>query len=164
MPMLAKPIDATSDAVTVASGRPTVVPAPSAASPELSDRPRRRTFTAQEKLRILAETDRAADTGGVGAILRRESIYSSTLSNWRRLRDGGAFGALVPLKRGPKTAAPNPLAAELAAVQRENNRLTRRLVLLEGLQRSAQIIHLRHGAPLFACTYRRQCQTTPPSA
>ena len=73
MPMLAKPIDATSDAVTVASRRPTVVPAPSAASPELSDRPRRRTFTAQEKLRILAETDRAANTGGVGAILRREA-------------------------------------------------------------------------------------------
>ena len=133
MPMLAKPIDATSDAVTVASRRPTVVPAPSAASPELSDRPRRRTFTAQEKLRILAETDRAADTGGVGAILRRESIYSSTLSNWRRLRDAGAFGALVPLKGGPKTAAPNPLAAELAAVQRENNRLARRLARAEAI-------------------------------
>jgi len=133
MPMLAKPIDATSDAVTVASRRPTVVAAPSAASPELSDRPRRRTFTAQEKLRILAETDRAADTGGVGAILRRESIYSSTLSNWRRLRDAGAFGALVPLKRGPKTAAPNPLAAELVAVQRENNRLARRLARAEAI-------------------------------
>ena len=104
-----------------------------AASPELSDRPRRRTFTAQEKLRILAETDRAADTGGVGAILRRESIYSSTLSNWRRLRDAGAFGALVPLKGGPKTAAPNPLAAELAAVQRENNRLARRLARAEAI-------------------------------
>ena len=69
----------------------------------------------------------------MGAILRRESIYSSTLSNWRRLRDAGAFGALVPLKRGPKTAAPNPLAAELAAVQRENNRLTRRLARAEAI-------------------------------
>ena len=48
--------------------RPTVVPAPASASPELSDRPRRRTFTAQDKLRILAETDRAAETGGIGAI------------------------------------------------------------------------------------------------
>src|SRR5271166_2243379 len=114
MPMIPKPIDAASDAVTAGSRRPTVVPAPAAASPELSDRPRRRTFTAQEKLRILGETDRAADTGGVGAILRRESIYSSTLTDWRRLRDAGTLGALVPLKRGPKTAAPNPLAAELA--------------------------------------------------
>jgi transposase len=133
MPMLPKPIDATSDAVTAGSRRPTVVPAPAAASPELSDRPRRRTFTAQEKLRILGETDRAADTGGVGAILRRESIYSSTLADWRRLRDAGALGALVPLKRGPKTAAPNPLAAELAVVQRENNRLTRRLARAEAI-------------------------------
>ena len=105
-----------------------------AASPELSDRPRRRTFTAQEKLRVLAETDRAAaDKGGVGAILRREGIYSSTLTDWRRLRDAGTLGALAPAKRGPKTAEPNPLAAELALVQRENNRLTRRLARAEAI-------------------------------
>ena len=66
----------------------------------------RRTFTAQDKLRILAETDRAAEKGGVGAILRREGIYSSTLTDWRRLRDAGTVGALVPAKRGPKTAEP----------------------------------------------------------
>src|SRR5208337_1863834 len=47
--------------------------------------------------------------------------------------DAGAFGALVPLKRGPKTAAPNPLAAELAAVQRDNNRLARRLARAEAI-------------------------------
>src|SRR5271168_3977905 len=108
-------------------------PAPCAASPELSNRPRRRTFTAQDKLRILTETDRAADTGGVGAILRREGIYSSTLGDWRRLRAAGAFGALVPVKRGPKTAEPNPLAGELALVQRENARLTRRLARAEAI-------------------------------
>jgi len=107
--------------------------APTAASPELSDRPRRRTFTAQDKLRILAETDRAAEKGGVGAILRREGIYSSTLTDWRRLRDAGTVGAPVPAKRGPKTAEPNPLAAELALVQRENGRLTRRLVRAEAI-------------------------------
>src|SRR5271170_6151942 len=104
MPMLPKPINPAGGAVTVGLRRPTVVPAPCAASPELSNRPRRRTFTAQDKLRILTETDRAADTGGVGAILRREGIYSSTLGDWRRLRAAGAFGALVPVKRGPKTA------------------------------------------------------------
>ena len=68
----------------------------------------------EDKLRILAETDRAADTGGIGAILRREGLYSSTLTEWRRQRDAGAIGALTPVKRGPKTAEPNPLAAELA--------------------------------------------------
>ena len=75
------------------------------ASPELSNRPRRRTFTAQDKLRILAETDRA-ETGGIGAILCREGLYSSTLTDWRRQRDAGAFNALVPGKRGRKTADP----------------------------------------------------------
>jgi hypothetical protein len=55
-----------------ASSQPRVVAAPAASSPELSARPKRRTFTAAEKLRILAETDRAADTGGIAAILRRE--------------------------------------------------------------------------------------------
>ena len=54
-------------------------------------------------------------TGGIGAILRREGLYSSTLSDWRRQRDAGAIGALAPGRRGPKTAEPNPLAAELTA-------------------------------------------------
>jgi hypothetical protein len=57
-----------------------VVAAPAAASPELSARPKRRSFTAAEKLRILSETDRAADTGGIAAILRREGLYSSALT------------------------------------------------------------------------------------
>ena len=71
--------------------------APASASPELPDRPRRRTFTARDKLRILAETDRAAETGGIGAILRREGVYSSSLTEWRKQRDAGAFGALGAL-------------------------------------------------------------------
>jgi transposase-like protein len=109
------------------------VPAPVAASPELSDRPRRRTFTAQDKLRILAETDRAAETGGIVAVLRREGLYSSALTDWRRQRDAGAFGALAPARRGPKTAEPNPLAAELALLQRDNARLALRLNRAEAI-------------------------------
>src|SRR5476651_2484875 len=96
--------------------RPTIVPGPVAASPELTDRPRRRSFTAQAKLRILADIDRVAGTGGIGAILRREGLYSSALSDWRRQRDAGALGGQRPTKRGPKPAARNPLAAELAQV------------------------------------------------
>ncbi len=61
--------------------KPTVVPAPAAVLPELSARPKRRTFTAAEKLRILAKTDRAADTGGIAAILRREGLYASALTD-----------------------------------------------------------------------------------
>src|SRR5271168_2111184 len=98
--------------------RPSVVPAPAATAPEMSDRPRRRTFTAQTKLRVLAETDGAAGIGGIGAILRREGLYSSTLTDWRRQRDSGALGALTPTKRGPKSAVRSPLAAELARAKR----------------------------------------------
>ena len=133
MPMLQTPIDGAGGAVTNGGRRPTVVAAPPAPSPELSDRPRRRTFTAQDKLRILAETDRAAASGGIGAILRREGLYSSALTDWRKQRDAGAFGALSPAKRGPKTAEPNPLAAELARVQRDNARLALRLKRAEAI-------------------------------
>src|SRR5665213_895071 len=133
MPMLHTDKVAEAGAVPNGGRRPTVVAAPASASPELSDRPRRRTFTAQDKLRILAATDRAAESGGIGAILRREGLYSSTLSDWRRLRDAGAFGALVPGKRGPKSAEPNPFAAELALSQRNNARLTQRLARAEAI-------------------------------
>ena len=103
------------------------------AAAELSDRPRRRSFTAQDKLRILAETDRAAETGGIGAILRREGLYSSNLTDWRRQRDAGAIGGLSPAKRGPKAAEPNPLAAELVRLQQDHARLTRRLTRAEAI-------------------------------
>lgn len=112
---------------------PTIVAPPASASPELSARPRRRTFTAKDKLRILADIDRAAETRGIGAILRREGLYSSTLSEWRRQRDAGAFSALVPGKRGPRTAEPNPLSAEVATLQRNNARLTQRLARAEAV-------------------------------
>lgn len=133
MPMQQTPIDAEAGAVTSGGRRPKVVAAPASASPELSDRPRRRTFTAQDKLRILAETDRATEAGGIGAILRREGLYSSALTDWRRQRDAGAFAALVPGKRGPKTVEPNPLSAEVTALQRDNARLALRLTRAEAI-------------------------------
>ena len=133
MPMPLTQNDAASGAGINGGRRPTVVPTPDAASPEISATPRRRTFTAQEKLRILAETDRAAETGKVGAILRREGLYSSALTDWRRLRDAGAIGALIPARRGPKVAEPNPLAAELALAQKDNARLTLRLARAEAI-------------------------------
>jgi hypothetical protein len=76
---------------------------PPAAAPELVDRPRRRTFTAADKLRILGEVDRAAP-GDAGAILRREGLYSSALTDWPPQRDAGAYEALNAVKRGSKRA------------------------------------------------------------
>jgi len=131
MPMTPTPIDA--EAAAPNGGRRPTVAAPASASPELTARPHRRIFSAQDKLRILADTDRAADTGGIAAILRREGLYSSTLTDWRRQRDAGAFGALTPARRGPKVAEPNPLAAEVARLQRDNARLALRLRQAEAI-------------------------------
>jgi transposase len=82
MPMLPLHNETTSGVATVGNRRPTVVVAPAAVSPELSNRPRRQTFTAADKLRILAATDRALETGGVGAVLRREGVYSLQPGTW----------------------------------------------------------------------------------
>jgi transposase len=126
--------------------RPTAVSAPAAAAaPELSDRPRRRTFTVQDKLRVLAEIDRAP-AGGTGAILRREGLYSSTLSEWRQLRDAGALGGLKPIKRGPKPAARNPMTAELAQAKRENARLVRRLERKRSVRPTLTVAYPRFAA------------------
>ena len=126
------------------------MPAPAAASPELSARPRRRSFTAQDKLRILADADadRAAAVGGIGAILRREGIYSSAVTDWRRQRDAGAFSALAPARRGPKAAKPNPLTAELALLQRENARLSLRLIRAEAIIELQKKVAELLGSPL----------------
>jgi transposase len=132
MPVRDVKLDDAAGAGTVGGRRPTAVPAPAAAAPELPDRPRRRTFTAQDKLKILAEIDRAP-AGGTGAILRREGLYSSTLSDWRGLRDAGTLGGATPIKRGPKPTPRNPLSAELAQAKRENVRLVRRLEHAEAI-------------------------------
>jgi len=133
MPDINGPIE-TANAAGIKGGRkPTTVPPPSAASPELSPRLQRRTFSAAAKLRILEETDRAADTGGIAAILRREGLYSSALTDWRRQRDAGALAALKPLRRGPKPEAAQPADADLGQLRRENARLRQRLEHAEAI-------------------------------
>lgn len=133
MPMQATPNDTTAGDGTIGGRRPTVVPSPAVVSPEISVRPRRRTFTVQDKLRILAETDRAADSGKIGGILRREGLYSSILGDWRKQREAGTIGALSPARRGPKIDEPNPLAAELALSRKDNARLSLRLARAEAI-------------------------------
>ena len=103
-----------------------VVAAPKVASAEFTAVPKRRSFSAKYKLQILAEADRAVETGGISAILRREGLYSSALSDWRGQREAGTLGALQPRTRGPEKAAVNPLQAELAKANRENAALIRR--------------------------------------
>ena len=93
--------------------------------PEVRDRPRRRTFTAKYKLKILSELDACSEPGEVGAILRREGLYSSHISNWREKRAAGELQGLAPRKRGPRSR--NPLVAENARLERETARLQEEL-------------------------------------
>jgi transposase len=125
--------EAGSDAVSATTLPARVVSAPVVSTAELTSTPKRRSFTAKYKLRILDETDQAADTGGVSAILRREGLYSSALTDWRRARAGGTLGALQPRHRGPQKAPANPLQAELGQANREVAALRRRLDQAEAI-------------------------------
>lgn len=125
--------DAGSDALSPTTSPVRVVAAPVVPTAELTRTPKRRSFTAKYKLRILDETDRASDTGGVSSILRREGLYSSALTDWRRARAAGTLGALQPRHRGPQKAPANPLQAELAKANREVATLRRRLDQAEAI-------------------------------
>lgn len=94
--------------------------------PEVKTTPRRR-FSAKEKLRILDEADACIGPGEIGALVRREGIYSSYLSRWRRARDRGQLDGLGVKKRGPKQAADQGLTEEIVSLRRENKRLRARL-------------------------------------
>ena len=96
-------------------------------SPEVLEKPVRRRFTVEYKTRILAEADACTETGQLGELLRREGLYSSHLSCWRRQRDEGALAGLTPKRRGRKAKPKNPLADEVAQLQRENDRLNEQL-------------------------------------
>ena len=92
--------------------------------PEVVAKPKRRTYTAEYKQRILEEAEVAAATrGGLGALLRREGLYSSLLTYWRRERANGILAALTPQKRGPKSKR-NPQEEEVQKLRRQNARLT----------------------------------------
>ena len=97
------------------------------ADPEVPAQPRRRTYTAEYKLQILKQADMCKDPGQLGALLRREGLYHSNLITWRRQREEGTLKALSPKKRGRKAQPPNPLAARVAELERENRKLQRRL-------------------------------------
>lgn len=106
------------------SKAPKLPPAP---DPEVTDRPRRRTFSASYKLRVVREADACTEPGQVGALLRREGLYHSHLTKWRSKRAAGELQALAPRKRGRKPVARNPLADEVARLQRDKAKLEEEL-------------------------------------
>ena len=93
--------------------------------PEVRAMAKRRSFTAAYKLSVLAEADRASGAGEIGALLRRESLYSSHLTTWRRERDAGALQALG--RRRGRKAKMTPEARRAAVLEAKNTRLEREL-------------------------------------
>jgi hypothetical protein len=102
------------------------VPRVSAPDPEVPAKPQRRQFTADYKRSILDQAEACHQKGALGALLRREGLYSSHLTTWRRQREQAEQQALAPQKRGRKSTV-NPLAKENQRLRTENVRLARRL-------------------------------------
>ncbi len=98
---------------------------PGPPDPEVVDKPSRRRFSAAYKVRILEEADRCTDPGEVGRLLRREGLYSSSLTAWRKAARDGTLKALSK-KRGRK-AQRNPLAEKVRRLERQNARLENEL-------------------------------------
>jgi transposase-like protein len=102
----------------------------------------RRTFTAEYKLWVLEEAEKCREQpGGIGRLLRREGLYSSHLTTWRRQQEAGQLAGLAPRKRGPKN---NPEAEEMNRLRRENARLTRQLekaeLIIEAQKKLSEIL------------------------
>ena len=95
--------------------------------PEVPEKTPRRRFTAKYKLEVLKKADTCTQPGELGALLRKEGLYSSNLTTWKRQRDQGLLDVMSPKKRGRKKIEKNPLAQEVATLQRENERLRRKL-------------------------------------
>jgi transposase-like protein len=118
------------------------------ADPEVPEKARRRRFTAEYKLRVLEQADACSEPGRVGELLRREGLYSSHLSVWRKQRREGSLRGLSPRKRGRKPRPRNPLAKRVAELERETETLRTRLrqaeLIIDVQKKVSQIL----GVPL----------------
>ncbi len=104
-----------------------------APDPEVTAKAKRRVFTAEYKARILREAEALAETGGVGEMLRREGLYSSHLTSWRRALERGGVEGLTAKKRGRKGVPNRELLDENGRLQRENARLRKQLAQAEAI-------------------------------
>lgn len=97
------------------------------ADPEVLERPSRRLFTVEYKVKVLQEADRAREPGQIGALLRREGLYSSHLTSWRRQREKGVLLGLTPKERGRKPQPEDPRDKKIRELLREKASLEKRL-------------------------------------
>ena len=95
--------------------------------PEVVAKPKRRQFTAEYRLRILEEAERCTQPGEVGRLLRREGLYSSHLTDWRKAQRQGSLRGLTPSKRGRKRVERNPLSAKVHELEAKVARLEKEL-------------------------------------
>jgi transposase-like protein len=100
---------------------------------EVAEKAARRQFNAEYKRRILKEADACTREGEIGALLRREGLYSSHLSVWRAARERGEIAGLAPRKRGPKVAPPDPRDRKIVELERETRRWKSRAERAEAL-------------------------------
>jgi len=112
--------------------------------PAVPEKASRRRFGAEYKARILREADQATAPGQLGALLRREGLYSSHLAAWRKQRDAASLAALAPKRRGRKADPHSPLVEENKRLQRENAKLLRKLrrteVILDVQKKLSEIL------------------------
>ena len=102
------------------------------------ERPKRRQFSAEYRLKILEEVDACTLPGQIGATLRRENLYSSHLTKWRRQRESGELSGLMPVKSGPKAKPHNPYAEKNKELEKENKALKRKLQRTEWMLEMAK--------------------------
>jgi transposase len=101
---------------------------------EVPEKARRRTYTVEYKLKIVKEADACKGTGDIGALLRREGLYSSQLTTWRQARDRGELApGSKAKKRGPRTFPPDARDKKIAELERENAKLTTRAERAEAI-------------------------------
>ena len=110
------------EAPSTGAQTPRVVP-----DPEVVAKPTRRQFSAAYRLRIIEEADRCTEPGELGRLLRREGLYSSHLSSWRKARREGSLAGLASKKRGAKPKARNPLAGQVRELEAKVARLEKDL-------------------------------------
>lgn len=130
-----------STAALCGSGVKTVVP-----DSEVPEKTSRRSYTAEYKRRILRETEVCKEQGQLGALLRREGLYSSNLTAWRRQAERGALDALSSRKRGPKALRPDPSVRRIAEQEKEIQKLRARLrkaeLIIDAQKKIAEIFQL----------------------
>lgn len=114
--------------------------------PEVASRPTRRRFTAEYKATILREAEACTAPGSMGALLRREGLYSSHLANWRKQEAAHGQAGLGPKRRGPKPK-PQPSARE-QQLEREKRKLEKRLAKAEAIIAFQKKVHALLGIPL----------------